>query len=54
MARWRAASLEKQALAHGGVKAKGKAKFEITPGSEQIRATITRDGQLKTSPCIGQ
>jgi aconitate hydratase len=60
----RAASLAKQAL-DAGVKA--KAKFTITPGSEQIRATITRDGQAEIfskvggvvlanacGPCIGQ
>jgi aconitase A len=37
----RAASIAKQALAHG-LKAKGG--FTVTPGSEQIRATIERDG----------
>ena len=37
----RAASLAKQALDKG---MKAKAKFTITPGSEQIRATIERDG----------
>ncbi len=37
----RAASLAKQALDHG---IKSKAKFTVTPGSEQIRATIERDG----------
>jgi aconitate hydratase len=46
---------------------KAKSEFTITPGSEQIRATIERDGQLRTltemgglvlanacGPCIGQ
>jgi aconitate hydratase len=46
---------------------KAKSLFTVTPGSEQIRATIERDGQLKTfeefggivlanacGPCIGQ
>ncbi|RIA81526.1 aconitate hydratase [Glomus cerebriforme] len=60
----RAASLAKQALDHG---LKAKSMFTITPGSEQIRATIARDGQeqiLKEvggivlanacGPCIGQ
>lgn len=60
----RAASLAKQALAHG---IKSKATFNVTPGSEQIRATIERDGLIKTfhefggtvlanacGPCIGQ
>lgn len=39
----RAASLAKQALQHG---VKAKSEFTITPGSEQIRATIERDGQV--------
>lgn len=60
----RAASLAKQVLDHG---LKSKAKFTVTPGSEQIRATITRDGMAQTfeefgavvlanacGPCIGQ
>ncbi|KAI8820739.1 aconitase family-domain-containing protein [Fimicolochytrium jonesii] len=60
----RAASLAKQAI-EAGVKA--KSQFIITPGSEQIRATITRDGQTEIfekingivlanacGPCIGQ
>jgi len=59
----RAASIARQALAKG---LKAKSKFTITPGSEQVRATIERDGQLKTltdfggvvlsnacGPCIG-
>ncbi|XP_074647169.1 aconitate hydratase, mitochondrial-like [Tubulanus polymorphus] len=60
----RSASLAKQAL-DKGIKAKGS--FTITPGSEQIRATIERDGQAgilrdiggvvlanACGPCIGQ
>ncbi|KAG9303384.1 hypothetical protein G9A89_013710 [Geosiphon pyriformis] len=60
----RAASIAQEALDHG---LKTKSTFTITPGSEQIRATIARDGQeeiLKSvgglvlanacGPCIGQ
>ena len=60
----RAASIARDALDHG---IKAKSMFTVTPGSEQIRATIERDGQLKTledfggmvlanacGPCIGQ
>lgn len=60
----RAAFLAKQALDHG---LKSKCAFTVTPGSEQIRATIERDGQSKIfdefggmvlanacGPCIGQ
>lgn len=60
----RAAALAKQALDHG---IKAKSMFTVTPGSEQIRATIERDGLAKTlrdfgglvlanacGPCIGQ
>jgi aconitate hydratase len=60
----RAASIAKQAIAKG---LKVKSEFTITPGSEQIRATIERDGQLELfeeiggvvlanacGPCIGQ
>lgn len=60
----RAASIARDALDHG---IKSKTVFTITPGSEQIRATIARDGQLQTfeeyggmvlanacGPCIGQ
>lgn len=60
----RAASIARDALDHG---LKAKAAFTVTPGSEQIRATIERDGQLQTfeefggmvlanacGPCIGQ
>lgn len=39
----RSAALAKQALAHG---VKCKSQFTITPGSEQIRATIERDGYV--------
>jgi aconitate hydratase len=61
---FRAASLAKQAVAK---KLKSKAEFTITPGSEQVRYTIERDGfidifnQIGASvfanacgPCIGQ
>lgn len=60
----RAASIARDALNHG---LKAKTPFFISPGSEQIRATIERDGQLQTfeefggvvlanacGPCIGQ
>ena len=60
----RCASIAKQALAHG---LKSKSAFDVTPGSEQIRATIERDGIAATlrefggvvlanacGPCIGQ
>ena len=60
----RGASIARDALNHG---IKAKSLFTVTPGSEQIRATIARDGQLKTfeefggvvlanacGPCIGQ
>ncbi len=60
----RSTSVAKQAIAKG---LKAKAEFVITPGSEQIRATIERDGQLQIltdvggtvlanacGPCIGQ
>ena len=60
----RAASIAKQALEHG---LKVKTPFTVTPGSEQIRATIARDGIMETltkagatvlanacGPCIGQ
>lgn len=60
----RAASIARDALSHG---VKAKSLFYVTPGSEQIRATIARDGQLETfedfggvvlanacGPCIGQ
>ena len=60
----RAAHLARQAKAKG---LKAKVPFLVTPGSEQIRATIARDGQLEDltsigatvlanacGPCIGQ
>ena len=60
----RAASVARQALKHG---LRASSEFTITPGSEQVRATIERDGHLDTltqiggrvlanacGPCIGQ
>ncbi|KAB2581008.1 Aconitate hydratase [Lasiodiplodia theobromae] len=60
----RSANIAQDAMDHG---LKAKALFTVTPGSEQIRATIERHGQLKTfeefggmvlanacGPCIGQ
>ena len=60
----RAADVAGQALAHG---ATAKSTLWVTPGSEQIEATIERDGQMATldqigatvlanacGPCIGQ
>lgn len=60
----RAASLARQAVEK---KLKVKSEFTVTPGSEQIRYTVSRDGQLKAfeeiggvvlanacGPCIGQ
>ncbi|MDP4195316.1 MAG: aconitate hydratase [Bacteroidota bacterium] len=59
----RAASIARQALDKG---LKAKSKYTITPGSELVRATIERDGQLEVltefgglvlanacGPCIG-
>lgn len=46
----RAASLAKQASAKN---LKAKAKFTITPGSEQVRYTIDRDGYVKIFGDIG-
>jgi len=46
----RSASVAKQALSVG---LKVKSQFTITPGSEQVRATIERDGQLKALTDIG-
>lgn len=46
----RSASIAKQAIAKG---LKTKSQFTITPGSEQVRATIDRDGQLKSLADIG-
>ncbi|KAJ3337062.1 aconitate hydratase [Gonapodya sp. JEL0774] len=60
----RAANLARQARAHGLT---ARTEFLVTPGSEQIRATVERDGQLDAlvdvggkvlanacGPCIGQ
>lgn len=60
----RCASIAKQVIKHG---LKSKTPFNVTPGSEQIRATIERDGIAQTfrdfggtvlanacGPCIGQ
>ncbi|KAI4494906.1 hypothetical protein M0804_001107 [Polistes exclamans] len=60
----RCANIAKQALKHG---LKAKSTFNVTPGSEQIRATIERDGIAEIlrdfggivlanacGPCIGQ
>ena len=60
----RAASIARQAAAHN---IEAKAAFTVTPGSEQVRRTVERDGQLKAfediggvvlanacGPCIGQ
>ena len=60
----RSASIAKEAASHG---LEVKSKFTITPGSEQVRATIARDGQMAAfeevgglvlanacGPCIGQ
>ena len=60
----RAASIAEEATKHG---LKTESQFTITPGSEQIRATIERDGMIDTlsgaggvvlanacGPCIGQ
>ncbi len=46
----RAAAIAKQALSMG---LKAKAQFTITPGSEQVRKTIERDGQLKVLTDVG-
>jgi len=60
----RAADIADQAKAHG---IKASVPFMVTPGSEQVRATIERDGQIESlvninatvlanacGPCIGQ
>src|SRR5262249_30420796 len=46
----RAADVAEQARAHG---ARMKTPFLVTPGSEQIRATIERDGQMASLEAIG-
>ncbi len=60
----RAASIAREAASHG---LRARTKLMVTPGSEQVRATITRDGLLQDfealgatvlanacGPCIGQ
>jgi len=60
----RSAHIAKEAAAHG---LKAKSAFTVTPGSEQVRATIERDGMIEAfediggvvlanacGPCIGQ
>ena len=60
----RSASIAKEAASHG---LKAKSAFTVTPGSEQVRATIDRDGIIQAfediggvvlanacGPCIGQ
>lgn len=46
----RSSNIAKQALKFN---LKTKSQFNITPGSEQVRATIERDGQLKTLTDLG-
>ncbi len=46
----RATSIAKQAIKYG---VKAKCPLTITPGSEQIHATIERDGQLEALEAIG-
>jgi aconitate hydratase len=46
----RSASIARLALSKG---LKAKSQFTITPGSEQVRATIERDGQLKDLTDVG-
>ncbi|MFO7524009.1 MAG: aconitate hydratase [Ignavibacteriaceae bacterium] len=46
----RSASIARLAISKG---LKVKSQFTITPGSEQVRATIERDGQLKTLTDLG-
>lgn len=46
----RVAAIAEQAAAHG---MKAKSEFTITPGSEQVRATIERDGILAKLEAIG-
>jgi aconitate hydratase len=60
----RAADIAAQGVAHG---VRAASSFLVTPGSEQVRATIARDGQMQSlteiggvvlanacGPCIGQ
>ena len=46
----RSADVVEQALAHG---VRAAVPFMVTPGSEQVRATIERDGQMTTLEAIG-
>ncbi|MCE7980491.1 MAG: aconitate hydratase [Caldilinea sp. CFX5] len=46
----RAADIARQAQAHG---LKAATPFLVTPGSEQVRATIERDGQMAALEAIG-
>jgi aconitate hydratase len=46
----RATSIARQALDNG---LKARSEFTITPGSEQVRATIERDGHLQVLTAIG-
>ena len=46
----RSADVAEQARAHG---VKAAAPFMVTPGSEQVRATIERDGQMASLQAIG-
>jgi aconitate hydratase len=46
----RAAEVAEQARAHG---VKAAVPFMVTPGSEQVRATIERDGQMASLKAIG-
>src|SRR5215510_14273939 len=46
----RAADIAEQAKAHG---IKAAAPFLVTPGSEQVRATIERDGQMQSLKDVG-
>jgi aconitate hydratase len=46
----RAAEVAEQARAHG---VKAAVPFMVTPGSEQVRATIERDGQMASLQAIG-
>ncbi|MDX1432980.1 MAG: aconitate hydratase [Gammaproteobacteria bacterium] len=46
----RAADVAEQVMARG---LKARVPFMVTPGSEQVRATIERDGQMKSLKAIG-
>ena len=45
----RSASIAQQALDKG---IKAKSKFTVTPGSEQVRATIERDGIVSSNETL--